>query len=103
MYVVAPMPIPANAEGDERRRRERREAPVRVDEPERGGRDDERGRVEQSAEERPAASPSATSVGPSGVASIASYVFAYFSFQKTFVASYTAPFIAEEASSAGAT
>src|SRR5919202_4291641 len=47
-------------------------------------------------------SPTATSTGPIGVDSTASYSFMYFIFQKTLVPSYTAPFIAAVASSAGA-
>src|SRR5919201_1085378 len=49
-----------------------------------------------------AISPTAMSRGPTGVARIASYVFAYFSLKKTFTDSYVAPFIAADASRAGA-
>src|SRR5690242_12131643 len=47
-------------------------------------------------------SPTATSRGPSGVASTESYSFMYFIFQNVLEASYIAPFIAAVASSAGA-
>ena len=44
------------------------------------------------------------SIGPIGVVSIASYSFTYLNLKNTLnVASYTAPFIALAASSAGAT
>ena len=51
-----------------------------------------------------AISPIAMSIGPIGVVSIASYNFTYLNLKNTLnVASYTAPFIADAASNAGAT
>ena len=48
-------------------------------------------------------SPTATSRTVIGVARTPSYVFAYLSLKKTLPDSYTAPFIAADARSAGAT
>ena len=105
MNVVAAMPAPANANADEHRGRQREHRPPRAHQPDDHHRDEERGRVERAAEQRPRRSRRARRRRrSSGVASIASKVCAYLNLKKKLnVVSSTAPFIAAAAISPGAT